>query len=334
LIQTIVTPAWQSECDEIYRGYTIYHQSQGVEQPVFDNASGVGHARSGAIMAALKDRVALPAAGRWLDIGCGNGAMLRACSRALPGWALCGSEVSNKYKSAIESIPGVERLFTCPIAEIPGSFDVISLIHVIEHIPGPRSFLQQISAKLKPNGLLLLEAPDCRQNFFMLMVADHCSHFSAGMLADVASGAGYEVLHAADTWLPKEITVVGRKPAAPRSACDGLSSKEESKQVFSGWDTLRRIVDQIESLKKAGHFGIFGTSIAATWLDTQTGNAAGFFVDEDLNRVGKQHMGRPILPVADIPDDASVFLALPPVVAERVLKRLRSARPAGHFLAP
>ena len=334
LVQTIASAAWLAECDDIYRGYTIYHQSGGIEQPVFDNTSGASQARSGAIMSALKKHVALSAAGRWLDFGCGNGAMLRAASAALPGWALCGSEVSDKYKSIVESIPGVESHFTCPLAEIPGSFDVISLIHVIEHIPSPQAFLQTLAAKLKPGGLLLLEVPDCRQNFFMLMVADHCSHFSADMLGKVAAAADYEVLHAVDAWVPKEVTVVARRLADLRIAGPGPAPKQESEQVFSGWKTLQRMLAQIAPLQSAKQFGIFGTSIAATWLDAQTRQVAKFFVDEDPNRIGKQHFSRPIVAAASIPDGAKVFLALPPVIAGRVVARLRAARPNVEFSTP
>ncbi|HTL15876.1 MAG TPA: class I SAM-dependent methyltransferase [Patescibacteria group bacterium] len=334
LVQTVASRQWQAECEQIYAGYTIYHQSCGIEQTVFDNASGAGQARSEAITKALQAHFPLPPRGRWLDIGCGNGAMLQACSRALPGWDLCGSEVNDKYRETVESIPGVERLFTCPVANIPGSFDVISLVHVIEHIPAPQSFVRPLAAKLKPNGLLLLEVPDCLQNFFMLMVADHCSHFSASMLAHIVGGAGYEVLQAADAWVPKEITVVARRPAELRAAAVDPPPVHESERVFRGWETLQQILAQVEPLTRADQFGIFGTSIAATWLDAQTGSAAKFFVDEDPHRIGKQHLGRLILSPAEIPEGASIYLALPRVIAGRVAERLQAAKPTVHFFTP
>jgi trans-aconitate methyltransferase len=334
LAQTVVNPQWQTESDRIYSGYTIYHQSGGMEQAVFDSASGVGQARSDAILNSLQSHVKIPAKGRWLDIGCGNGALLRACSRALPTWTLCGSEVNDKYRDAVESIPGVERLFTDPIENISGSFDVISLVHVLEHIPCPRAFLSVLANKLNPGGLLLLEVPDCRENFFMLVVADHCSHFSTGMLANVAAAAGYEVLQATNAWVPKEISVVARRSLVSVSAKPKSAPLQEADQVISGWGTLQQILAQVEPLTHRQEFGVFGTAIAATWLEAQTGHAVKFFVDEDRNRIGKQHLGKPILSVTEIPEGASVYIALPPVLARSVGERLRAAKPNIHFCSP
>src|SRR6266496_853917 len=101
LVQTVVEPAWQTEADRIYAGYTIYHQSGGKEQNIFPGGGG-GKPRSEGVIAALREAVALPDGGRLLDIGCGNGSFLSAWSRLVAGWSLCGSEVNEKYKAQIE----------------------------------------------------------------------------------------------------------------------------------------------------------------------------------------------------------------------------------------
>ena len=330
LVQTVTTPQWAAEADEIYANYTIYHQSGGVEQPTFNAATGVGRSRSDAIVEALSRHVALPARGRALDFGCGNGAFLRAFSRALPGWTLCGSEVSEKYKQVVESIPGVERLYTGTIESLPGSFDLISLVHVIEHIPGPGNFLQALAAKLKPGGLLLIEVPNCEANPFILMVADHCSHFSVGTLARIASDAGFTVLEITNQWVPKEISLVARwtpggAAVQPISAMLG----QEPSQGLEGWDFLKGIAARTRGLSEKNNynFGIFGTSIAATWLDTELGGKARYFVDEDPDRVGRQHLGRMILAPKDIPAGGQLFIPLPVALAGQVAARIREVCP-------
>ena len=81
-----------------------------------------------------------------------------------------------------------------------------------------------------------------------------------------------------------------------------------------------------------GRFGIFGTSVAATWLAGGVANAAQFFVDEDAARQGRTHLGRPILKPDQLPRGAKVYLAFAPETAEAIRRRL--SQPNITFLTP
>jgi len=320
LVQYVTTEQWSKDADAIYRGYTIYHQSGGVEQSVFEGGSGKGSLRSDVIIRALIDHHALPDAGSLLDVGCGNGGFLKACHPALPEWDLQGSEVDDKYKAHVEALPGVTRMHAAPLDEIPGTFDVISLVHVLEHIPDPAGFLGQLTDRLKPDGVVFVEVPNCRANPFSLLIADHASHFSPQSLAGVARRAGMDPTMVSDAWVQREISMVARLVKD-----DAVSSGEvrDGAAIVGGHDWLKEVHQQVRNLSELGEFGIFGTSIAATALEAQTGNRAAFFVDEDPNRRGKQHLDKPILAPDQLPRGASVFVALPPVQAEQVVTRLR-----------
>ena len=93
--------------------------------------------------------------------------------------------------------------------------------------------------------------------------------------------------------------------------------------MYAGGNELARILNRVTPLLERPQFGLFGTAIAATWLDAQTGNRARFFVDEDPNRTGKTHFGRPILAPKDLPRGATVFVALPEVLSGPISQRLR-----------
>ncbi len=333
LVQAVTDSRWENESREIYTRYDIYHQSGGIEQTVFNPATGKGRARSDAIVEGLTQTAKLPERGRLLDIGCGNGAFLRACSRSLAGWTFCGSEFDTRHRATVEAIPGVERLYSGSLAEIPGEFDVISLIHVLEHIPAPTTFLKQVVTKLKPGGWLLVEVPDCCINPFFLLVADHASHFSPGSLSTVVGGAGFEVLQAGDAWVAKEISLLARKPVGAAPAIP-VCPPAQAEQTYNHWKFLNESIAKAKALASGGTLGIFGTSIGATWLDAQLTNVAAFFVDEDPHRVGKQHEGRPIHAVKDIPAGAIVFIVLPPALAQRIAERLRPIRPDVNFVTP
>ncbi|MEW6303817.1 MAG: class I SAM-dependent methyltransferase [Verrucomicrobiota bacterium] len=323
LVQTGVTPAWEAEAREIYRQYTIYHQSGGVEQSVFAQGDGKASLRSDRLVQALREHCLLPTAGRALDLGCGNGAFLRACCRSLSGWELFGAEVDEKYQAQVEAISGFKRLFTGNWQDIPGTFHLISLIHVLEHIAAPLVVLEMLLGKLEPRGLLLVQVPDCAQNPFSTLVADHCSHFSVGALREIISAAGFEVLQANGSWVSKEVSVVARKPEGAPARRGPKLPADEAAQILAGQQWLADMLRRVEPLAKAGRFGIFGTSIAATWLQAQLEGGAEFFVDEDPGRAGKQHLGKPILPPLLIPGGSTVFVALPQPLAGQIAARIR-----------
>src|SRR5262249_50305003 len=145
---------------EIYRSYTIYYQSGGAEQAVFDGATGRPSSRSDRLVLRLRERVELPHSGRLLDVGCGNGAFLAAFGRRSPGWALRGLEVNDNNRAAVEQIPGVEALDVGELHDVPGDFDLISLIHALEHIADPAGLLQEAGSKLVRGGAFLIEVPN------------------------------------------------------------------------------------------------------------------------------------------------------------------------------
>jgi SAM-dependent methyltransferase len=321
-VQSLVTADWRREAEAIYAGYTIYEQGGGAEQQVFSRGHGAGQPRSERILARLLNEYPLPSHGRLLDIGCGNGSFLSAWSRALPGWALHGTEVSPKHQRDLERIPGFGGLFTGDLEEVPGRFDVISLVHVLEHIPDPVAFLTRCREKLDPRGRLIVEVPDCMQHPFMLLVADHCSHFSTDLLAGIVAAAAFDVRMATNQWVMKEISVVAEPGSELLHRTELRLPVADGQEILAGCQPLEAIVAAAAPLARQRPFGIFGTAIAATWLDAELGGAAQFFVDEDLSRIGKRHLGRPILAPAAVPERAVIYVALPQPLAGEVTQRL------------
>lgn len=325
LVQTVVSDSWRAEVDRIYRQYTIYHQSGGAEQSVFSADDGRAALRSDRIVQVLTSRCDLPDRGALLDLGCGNGAFLRAASRVLADWQLSGTEFDDKHRADVEAIPGFERLYVGDLDGIKERFDLVSMIHVLEHIASPQKVLGNVHRLLKPGGFLLIEVPDCLVNSFMLLVADHCSHFSVQGLSEIVAASGFELVHSTDSWVSKEVTVVARRTVEPSKWRRPNVPSDESRRIVAGVDWLTRLLESARAATQTKHFGIFGTSIAATWLDAELNQCASFFVDEDPGRIGKQHQDRPILPPSRVPPGASVFVALPPAQAAAVASRIGRA---------
>jgi hypothetical protein len=72
-----------------------------------------------------------------------------------------------------------------------------------------------------------------------------------------------------------------------------------------------------------GLFGLFGSSIAATWLAQELDGAVDFFVDEDPNRNGASFMDRPIVAPEDVTAGAHVFIGVGGGMAQSIADRLR-----------
>ena len=80
--------------------------------------------------------------------------------------ARTSEELSRLFSVPLENIAPVTWVLERgrPIAEqIPRRFDYVILCHVLEHVPEPIRFLNEIGALLLPGGVMLLAVPDKRR---------------------------------------------------------------------------------------------------------------------------------------------------------------------------
>jgi 2-polyprenyl-3-methyl-5-hydroxy-6-metoxy-1,4-benzoquinol methylase len=94
--------------------------------------------------------------GKILDIGAGAGDFLAFVKNN--GWESIGVEPSQKAKSIAES-KGVSFVNTTNELE-NHSFDVITMWHVLEHVPDLEIQILELKRLLKPNGTLIVAVPN------------------------------------------------------------------------------------------------------------------------------------------------------------------------------
>lgn len=136
---------------------------------------------------------------RVLDIGCGWGDFLCLARRA--GWAVHGHELSQdlaqfvRRQNQIPVTVGDLEKASFP----PGSFDVITMWHVLEHTRDPLNTLRHIRALLRPYGILVIEVPNL--NFIVrksyrcpFSSVLHLFHFSPATLSALFKQAGFKPL--------------------------------------------------------------------------------------------------------------------------------------------
>ncbi|MEN9337317.1 MAG: hypothetical protein RLZZ500_2304 [Bacteroidota bacterium] len=109
---------------------------------------------------ALKNKLklvnSLSPKGTILDIGAGTGEFLLTCKN--DGWKVTGLEPNAKAKGIAQK-KGIE--IDASLDLLPNhSFDIITMWHVLEHVPDLDSQLNEIKRLLKPNGIVLIAVPN------------------------------------------------------------------------------------------------------------------------------------------------------------------------------
>lgn len=327
-VQKIIDSDFLQNCKDIYGNYSVYYPGQ--ERRVFEQSEGVSLARSEKILAEVFKRYEFGPSGRLLDIGCGNGNLLRSFSKLKPTWTLAGLEIDNKHKNDIEKIDNVTAFYSCDIEEIREQFDVISMIHVLEHIVNPLPFLKRVRSKLKTDGLLLVEVPQFTDNPFDLVIADHCSHFEMIGMKNLLRKAGFEIIMTSSSIVPKEMTVLaGRNGGGKEIKLKTGDCLWQSVCKAVTWlqATRQRAVDLLEK----GDLGIFGTSIAGCWLFNEIAGRISFFVDEDRTCVNNTFLDRIVYHPDNLPAGKEVYIPLPFKIAKQILERIGNEKVRFHL---
>jgi SAM-dependent methyltransferase len=333
-VQHPVDREWHAETAKIYSDYQAYRQSvAGAEQHVFDPATGSAIPRSQKILRWLSQKGHLPANGRMLDVGCGNGAMLRAFAVvAGGGWELNGFEPHLASDAELRAIPGVRHVWSeDDLSNTDESYDFITLSHSLEHIPDPVAYLAALRGRLAPGGRLLIEVPYFLDSPYDLLVADHCTHFTMGVFRRVLSQAGYAVDALRNDVVAKELTAVALHANQPSTSITS-DAAEIARGVENAVAWLHTMQAQAFDAATRQPFGIFGTAIGASWLLGVLGERVQFFVDEDPARAGTRYFNRPVLRPQDLRAGATIYMALPRGIAEDVTARL--GRKDVDFLLP
>ena len=99
-----------------------------------------------------------PRRGRLLDYGCGTGHFLAAAKSA--GWQVAGLEPNARARDEASQRLGQPIGQESLSSFEPGTFDAITLWHVLEHVHLLNETLAQLTALLKPDGVLLIAVPN------------------------------------------------------------------------------------------------------------------------------------------------------------------------------
>jgi len=130
---------------------------------------------------------------RILDVGASTGILLETFQKTFNS-EVVGIEPGDAYRAyadrkGIRMFPTMEDLMN----EQPGHFDLVSAIHVIEHLPDPIASLRMIRENfLSDDGLLMVEVPNLYAHDCYELA--HLTCFTPHTLVEVLNQAGFQLL--------------------------------------------------------------------------------------------------------------------------------------------
>jgi len=144
--------------------------------------------------------------GAFLDIGCATGRLLEHFQSR--GWRVQGVEIcedSARYGIRTRGVP----IFIGPLEEADfgeGSFSLIHLSHLIEHVPDPAGLLDRVYRLLVPGGTAVIVTPNrgglqarLLREKWRSCIADHLHLFHRRGLSRLVRASGFRILEV-HTW--------------------------------------------------------------------------------------------------------------------------------------
>lgn len=187
--------------------------------------------------------------GKVLDIGAGTGDFLVAAKNE--GWNITGIEPSDKAKEIAIS-KGVTFSYSLENLE-DHTFDVITMWHVLEHVPDLDFQMQQLKRLLKPNGTIIIAVPNFKsydanhyKSFWAAYdVPRHLWHFSKTAIEKLFAKQNMKLIKVKPMWFDSfYVSLLSEKYKNGKmnfikgffigliSNCSGIVKKEFSSHIY------------------------------------------------------------------------------------------------------
>ncbi|MEO7924259.1 MAG: class I SAM-dependent methyltransferase [Chitinophagaceae bacterium] len=145
--------------------------------------------------------------GNLLDIGSGTGAFAGEMKKA--GWFVTGLEPDAEARALAKRSHNIDLGDTSQFYQLtPGTFDAITLWHVLEHVHDLQGYMKQIRSLLKENGKLFIAVPNYtskdaaiyKEYWAAWDVPRHLYHFSPIAMKTLVEKHGMTILQYKPMW--------------------------------------------------------------------------------------------------------------------------------------
>jgi len=155
----------------------------------------------------LRDVLRYKEHGDLLDVGCGMGDFCGVAREA--GFNVFGTEFSDVYADQTRKTVDITEIYIGRLQEIDFSgrkFDVISLWHVLEHLPDPLETLVCLRKLVRTGGIVVIEVPNVDQKrkrpMYLSDLEDypidrleHLFYYSGKALQNACTKAGFKIVN-------------------------------------------------------------------------------------------------------------------------------------------
>lgn len=147
---------------------------------------------------------------RLLDVGCGTGEFIAFLEEN--GFEAFGTELSHEAVRIAND--GRGKIFNCTLADLKHqfacgdcTFDIITLLNVLEHVPNPDQIVLDAKKYLRPEGLICVRVPNDFNDFqlisqeklkkppWWIAIPDHTNYFHFDSLNGFLESLGFEIVY-------------------------------------------------------------------------------------------------------------------------------------------
>lgn len=123
-----------------------------------------------------------------LDVGSSSGALLRQVKAKYGNEVSVGLEIDTTFQDdRLQVYSDIQDALW-----VNDRYDLITVIHTLEHLPNPRQMLSQLCLALSPEGTLMIEVPNRRAWDAAFLAPEHLVAYSSRGLSKLLDRSGFK----------------------------------------------------------------------------------------------------------------------------------------------
>jgi len=329
----VLNDSYKDYLDRLYNSYEPYWQNRKhgtpkaavSEQKSLDITSRKFLSRSSLLVSYLISKAILLeenyAPCTILEYGCGSAPLIDALETCkIQNYVVDLADLNDIRYGVINQKSRFRKFYNITNQLLDQTYDLITLVHVLEHVDNPVELLNNLSKSLSDNGKLLVQIPNSSINPFDFIIADHLSHFSLVNILKLIQKTDLKLLDYSVETIPKEITLLLGKNQNEIEMPNFDDHLDLPINFFYYYESL------INKLTSEHEIIIFGTSIGALWLTTEIqrrGLKVAAYLDEDESRVGNNINYVEIKHPRNfnLPKSGVVLIPLAPILVTEVFRK-------------